>query len=227
MNKSEVLTEHPTLQKEPRKPFTEKFAQFGRRVLQFVRRGKETQRAEPQQAFNIQEIVASEKKISPERARRISEQGCAVRAIMSAAAFASDTSKISATQEEWDARLNQFPEGNPVRDKAAVEQELMDLYKGYATNDTPLGNALKKISITMNREEAEDKIKARIRSGEQVMVFTPGDAKTSHIFHAGLDRRGKIISLSDEKTVSFSGKKKFRRTDISHGAYTTFSVTPT
>jgi hypothetical protein len=83
---------------------------------------------------------------------------------------------------------------------------------------------LKQVEITHHKmPETEDMIKKRIRAGEQVMVFTPSsDPEESHIFHAGLDKRGHIISFSDLKP----SKKRYQRVNLSHGTYVTFSVLP-
>src|SRR5260221_364709 len=177
------------------------------RVFQYVKRPDWNYKL-PEQAFSPAAAAESDKKINPERAEHISLRGCGVRAIMSAAAFASRESNITATtsdtapkgeEGEWDMRIKQIKEGGkPVKQ---LSKDLVDLYAKYADHDTPLGNALKKVTVTHHPiEETEDTIKNRIRAGEQVMVFTPNsDPEKSHIFHAGLDKRGHLISFSDEK----------------------------
>lgn len=196
---------------------------FGGRIMQFVKRPERNYKL-PEQAFEPAAAAEAEKKNSPERAKRIEWQGCAVRAIMSAVAFATHRKNISATygnDGEWQMRLNQIDQGRkPVE---MLSKDLMDLYTKYREHDTPLGNALKEATITQFNLESEDMLRKRIKAKEQVMVFTPSsNPEDSHICHVGLDKRGHFISFSDEKR----SKKRYQPANLPRGGFITFSVTP-
>ncbi len=214
--------------KQERPTVRQRLKNVGGRIMQFVRPNRNFKL--PEQAFMPAAAAESDKKINPERALHISEAGCGVRAIMSAAAFASGENNISATtsntapigeEGEWDMRIKQIKEGRkPVE---LLSKDLMDLYAAYARHSTSLGNALRQVKITQFNLEGKDMIKNRIKAGEQIMVFRPdSDPKKSHICHVGLDKRGRFISFSDEKR----SKKRYQPADLSGGGLVVFSVTP-
>lgn len=203
--------------------FGKKVQNIVRRLMHYVKRPPRESDI-PEQLINPKGLVKQEKQRNPERARRIGEQGCVVRSIMSAVAHATGEKNVTATVEEWDKRFQQvdrFQKG--ITSKEASDQEIINLYADYAKNDTPLGNALKQATIIYQPEETEDTIKARLRSGEQVLVITQDNA---HMYHAGLNKKGQIISLSDQKVFTISGKKKYIRFNRFTGPCTTFSVRP-
>jgi hypothetical protein len=239
--------ERPQFQSSPEKPsFTKKIKHLARRVMHFVRRPVDVAARPgwaPQQRIHPEREIAEAEKTDPERAKKMSESGCAVRAIMSAAAHATDATSISATAEEWWARLNQMETPLPPD----VHQELLKLYDDYKngtyTNgkETALGKTLKQIYVQkLPEKQTKEDIRDLIKSKKQVMVIIDEDKgarRVPHILHLGLDNRG-FISLSDEMIIGRRGRKggtdgekvktrsRYQKVKLSGGTFTTFTVTP-
>lgn len=234
-------------QKKENIPFRKKIGNLARRVMQFVRRpvdisarpGFTTSKPmeKPRQLIDIERDLAEANKINPERAERISNEGCAVRAIMSAAAHATGETCLRARPQEWNARLHQMDQP-PPRDEREAHEELLELYQGYRDgiytdegDESPLSKALKQVDVKLIPQPQHRKdIRELIKSKKQVMVIIDefkGPKRIPHIFHIGLNEQGEFISLSDVKTINKQGKKVFETVSLPIiKKLTTFTVTP-
>lgn len=213
-----------------------KLRNIARRLFRFVRRPKPIHLG-IEQPFDPVKMIEAEKEVNPTRAEKMSEKGCAVRAIMSAAAHALEMKQITAEPDEWDARFKQF-EARERLEKARkfdqindVYEELIALYEGYSQNDTPLGNALKQVTLAVKKEQTVEQITEMILSGEQVLIHNDAySLDKSHIFHAGVEERGRrrkkyrITSLSDQK-IQGSGKRAYyQRPPLAGRTFTVITV---
>ncbi len=212
-----------------------------RRLMQFVQRSERGHKL-PLQAISPEGIVKAEKKVNPERAKRMRQVGCAWRSIMSAAAFAAGVRNISSDGDEFEIRDNQmkkYKENRPEKYEDQVERieqdiiALFNIYKENAYRKTPdektaLGHALENLEITHHKGQTIKNIKDLLLDHKQIMIYTPNeiDERTgeenqqAHIFHAGLDKKNRIISLSDPKIT----KRRYYRPPLSKGPYTIFTI---
>jgi len=235
MPEATVEQEVPQFQTKERPSFRGRVKNFTRRAVRLVRKPTDISarsrltNAEPLARIHPERDIAEAEKTDPDRAKKMGKWGCAVRAAMSATAHATGMKDIRATAQEWWARLKQMNQPLPPD----THQELLDLYKDYAEGnftdrkETPFGSALKQTNVKLVGPQSEEQIKERIRKGEQVMVIIDEDKPgAAHIFHAGLDKKDRILALSDEKRqMLFSKKKRYERVKLGNGEFTTFTVT--
>ncbi len=154
------------------------------------------------------------------REREKESSGCLIRSLES-------ITGTHATEEEWGWRLNDIQkdeqylgwydwikQGGSYRDwllaatKAEMES-IMSFVARLTSHDTPMGTALRKMSLDCDENIDVDSLRTMVREGKQVMVLSfvvsegagGNDVIEYHASHLGLAENGGFVSLSDNSAA--------------------------